>query len=279
MTRTHEIEHLEEDAQRTRAKLTNTVDALRGRISEAVSPSVVTRDLQGYLLRKLKENPLQAAGLAAGLAFPLTRLLATMPAPILLVGAGIALSRTSVSETASGQLAEGVEGAKSALVDAASSVQDAAARATDTASAALGSISDSADSLRAGASDAMDAASDTLASAASEVSDTLQQYPLILGAIGLAIGALIGGAVPASRAEKEAFGELSDDLKRQAGTIATETLDAAKEAAGDVYAEAADEAGRQGLTLESAGAAADELKKSAGNIIHKAAGSSTKKKS
>lgn len=275
MTRTHEIEHLEEDAQRTREKLTNTVDTLRGRLTNAVSPSVVTRDLQGYLVRKVKENPLQAAGLAAGLAFPLTRLLATMPAPILLVGAGIALSKTSVSETASDHLAEG---AKSAFVDAASSAQDAAARANDTASAALGSISDSADSLRAGASDAMDAASASLASAASEVSDTLQQYPLILGAIGLAIGALIGGAVPASSAENEAFGELSDDLKRQAGTIASETLDAAKEAAGDVYAEAADEAGRQGLTLES-GAAADELKRSAGNIIDKAAVSSTKKKS
>src|SRR5689334_23535056 len=80
MTRTHEIEHLEEDAQRTREKLTNTVDTLRGRLTNAVSPSVVTRDLQGYLVRKVKENPLQAAGLAAGLAFPLTRLLATMPA-------------------------------------------------------------------------------------------------------------------------------------------------------------------------------------------------------
>jgi hypothetical protein len=129
MTRTHGIEHLEEDAQRTREKLTNTVDTLRGRLTDAVSPSVVTRDLQGYLVRKVKENPLQAAGLAAGLAFPLTRLLSTMPAPILLVGAGIALSRSSVSETASDHRAENVEGAKSAVVDAASSVQDAAARA------------------------------------------------------------------------------------------------------------------------------------------------------
>ena len=279
MTRTHEIEHLEEDAQRTRENLTNTVDTLRGRITEAVSPSVVTRDLQGYLVRKVKENPLQAAGLAAGLAFPLTRLLATMPAPILLVGAGIALSKTSVSETASGRVAEGVDSARSAVSDASSSIQDVATRATDKASSALGSIADSADSLRAGAADAMDTASNTLASAAREVSDTVQQYPLILGALGLAIGALIGGAVPVSRAEQEAFGELSDDLKRQASTLASDGLDAAKEAAGDVYAEAAGEANRQGLTLENAGVAADELKKSAANITDKTAGSTSTKKS
>lgn len=277
MTRTHEIEHLEEDAQRTREQLTNTVDTLRGRITDAVSPSVVTRDLQGYLVSKIRENPLQAAGLAAGLAFPLTRLLASMPAPVLLVGAGIALSKTNV--TGSHQLQESVDGAKTAISEAKSTVQDAVERAGETATAALDGLADRADGFRASASEAADTAAETISAAAHEVSETFQQYPLLLGAIGLAVGALIGGAVPMARAEHEAFGEVSDEVKRKAGTLASETLEAAKSAAADVYSEAAEEARHQGLTAEKIEDASRTAKDAATNIVEKTAGAPGKKKS
>lgn len=240
MTQVNEIDHLEEDAQRTREQLSNTVDTLRGRITNAVSPTAVTRDLQSFLVKKAKENPLQAAGLAAGLAFPLSKLLANIPAPILLVGAGIALSKTNVSDVVAGQ----ISGAKS---EGRTGAQNMAQRTSNAASAAIGSVTETVDDIRSSASDALDTASESLASTAQDISDTFQQYPLVLGVIGLAVGALIGGAVPVSRVEQSVFGEISDDIKQQASSLASEGLEAAKDAADEVYTEAVNEAAKQGL--------------------------------
>jgi Protein of unknown function (DUF3618) len=97
------------------------------------------------------------------------------------------------------------------------SSRDAAAHATE--------------SVRESASRAASAARDQLARARTGVDYLMHEQPLVLGALGLAAGALIGAALPASDAESRMFGEASD-----------RALDKAKAAGRESYRRARDRA-------------------------------------
>jgi hypothetical protein len=98
------IFQLEREAEGDRRALVNTVKALQ----ERISPTAIKREVQGYvrekkdgILRSLeqraRENPLEAVAIAAGAAYPLWRIVTSIPAALLLVGTGLALTRTSKS--------------------------------------------------------------------------------------------------------------------------------------------------------------------------------------
>jgi Protein of unknown function (DUF3618) len=101
------LSELEREAEHTRADLIHTVDELHTR----VSPHAIKEEVKAYardtgnellhtLERKARQNPLQTVAVAAGLAYPAWRLLINIPAPILLVGAGLALSQFGGSSPA-----------------------------------------------------------------------------------------------------------------------------------------------------------------------------------
>jgi hypothetical protein len=52
----------------------------------------------------------------------------------------------------------------------------------------------------------------------------------LVGALGVAIGAIIAASLPSTRAEAGAMGKASDGVKRAAGTAAQSGFDAAKDA-------------------------------------------------
>jgi hypothetical protein len=64
---------------------------------------------------KARENPLQAAAIGVGVAYPLLRIARSIPAPVLMVGTGLFLLGSGpgqkLSETASKKAAAAVEGA------------------------------------------------------------------------------------------------------------------------------------------------------------------------
>jgi hypothetical protein len=61
---------------------------------------------------------------------------------------------------------------------------------------------------------------ESLAKAQSSLADMLERQPLVLGAIGLAIGATVAGAFRTSDLENEWIGDLSDDVKADLNTRA-----------------------------------------------------------
>ncbi len=87
---------------------------------------------------------------------------------------------------------------------------------------------------------------------ASQAGGILRDNPLLLGALGIAIGAAIGAALPKTRIEDEYFGETADAYKRQAWETGQDTFEEAKSkvlAIGQrAYDDAMGEARRQGLT-------------------------------
>jgi hypothetical protein len=108
---------------------------------------------------------------------------------------------------------------------------------------------------------------ESLAKAQSSLADMLERQPLVLGAIGLAIGATVAGAFRTSDLENEWIGDLSDDVKTdlnmRAGAVSQslrEASDTLKAEVGDTGAEAIDRVKQ--AAMDAADAAREKVKAS-----------------
>ena len=81
---------------------------------------------------------------------------------------------------------------------------------------------------------------ESLAKAQSSLADLLERQPLVLGAIGLAIGASVAGAFRTSELEKDWIGDLSDDVKADLNTRAGAVSQSLREASDTLKAELSD---------------------------------------
>jgi hypothetical protein len=150
------------------------------------------------------------------------------------------------------------------VASASNVMQDAGASALDSA-ARFGR--EQMDSAAEYARSIPDSAADMLDRARSNLADLFSAQPLALGAIGLAIGAGIAAALPASEAEINYMGETSDAVKAKAADFAAEQTSRATEVAGDVLEAVTEEARNQGLTMESAKSAVGEISKKVGRVV------------
>jgi hypothetical protein len=109
-TREPSLEELRAESERTREALASTVRKLRERVGDSaselkalVSPTHIKQEITDYVSRerrsvvetvrrKAVENPLQAAAVGAAVAYPAWGLLRAIPAPLLLIGAGLFLT-------------------------------------------------------------------------------------------------------------------------------------------------------------------------------------------
>lgn len=265
------------------------------------------------LKTQVRDNPLSLAMIGGGLAWLMMG--SGVPKP---GAAGVHRSQDGVRSgprtygTASVPASTGIghvspephRSRESAVGDGKSSAGDGAPglgqRVSDTTgsvSAAMGAASESVghtvqsagDTLREGMHEARDAATERLSSAADAGADlanrarttfldVLEREPLVLGAIGVAVGAAIGAMLPATRVEQEYLGQASADARQRAGTAVAEGIETARHAAADAYSAARDEADRQGLmpggepiaerVAAVAKAAGEELKSAKDQALH-----------
>ena len=282
---------LRAEAEFNRSRLTGTVEQLRTQVEdtatdlkERLSPETLKTEMTQYvrdsrdqlwhtLERKARDNPLQAVAVGAALAYPALKLMRAMPAPLLLVGAGLLLSRTTGNggsasdatdalrnhaqgalDTVGATLERATDNARRTVHDAqdyarqgAESVVD---RATATASSIKDRVTDATDdatsAIRDTAGRVMGQAEDLVQQTRETVSDTWDKNPLLIAAIGLGIGAFIAAAFPSTKAEETMFGDASDALRRQAEGVAAKGVEAAKSAVEGVAAAASG----QGLSVD-----------------------------
>ena len=182
---------------------------------------------------------------------------------------GIAAGARTVTDAVS----EAAGAAGSKLSDAAGNLADQASQVASSVSAPdldTGKLADRAaemkDNLTAGAQQVRErvvtaAQSGWDASAAwrGQLSDNLERQPLLLGAIGLAIGAGIASVLPATETERELVGD-------KAAAVRDEVTNRATRLVSDVKAEAA----AQGLTPAAAQGALEEVARRAKHVATKA---------
>jgi ElaB/YqjD/DUF883 family membrane-anchored ribosome-binding protein len=265
-----------------------------------VAPATIKRQVSEYvresgenmmqtLQRRARENPLQAVAIGAGLAYPAFHLMRAIPAPLLLIGAGLALSRSTTVQQATNQAWDHV---RENVSDAADKARSAFEDARDTAGAALERASDAVTSAKDRVTDTLSTASGKAAGTAAEtaengqdslsrvrsgitemvsrtketVADTYNQSPLLIAGLGLAVGALIASSLPATSAENRMFGDSAERLRRRASEAAAESLEAAKDTASDLV----DAAGQQGLSAEGLSSAAGEMTQKARSVAERA---------
>lgn len=265
-TRNHDsLSELERRSEQTRAELAQTVDALHSRIS----PGAIKADVKAYV----RDNPLQAAAIAVGAAYPVWRLIGAMPAPILLIGAGLAMARrgtaspswssghangngtsdggmmSSLKEKASGLTAQVSETAQDTMDSLRSTVSDTAGRTAET-------LSGTYEATRQAAADTLHQvstrASDGYARASEQVSDMIERHPLLVGGVAFAVGSVVAAALPVTRPESRIMGETAEDLRRRSQDLAMQGLHHARDVAQQVYETAAEEVRNEGLTPEAA---------------------------
>jgi hypothetical protein len=99
------------------------------------------------------------------------------------------------------------------------------------------------------------------------LTDLFKAQPLALGAIGLAIGAGIAAALPATEIENSYLGETSETLKNKAAEIAGDQIEKASSLATDVVEIVAEEARKEGLTIDGAKAAMSDLSGKVGRVV------------
>ncbi|MFY0309847.1 DUF3618 domain-containing protein [Leisingera sp. D0M16] len=197
---------------------------------------------------------------------------------------------------AKGKAAAAGQAARDGASSAASSVQDAAEAARARAARLRARLSEGTENLseeararviaaREAAVDARRKAAQALASGSRQSADFYNRQPLVAGALALALGAAIGGALPRTRTEDDALGEYSDKMMERAEAIfreeqekAAAVLQAARKEAETIASEkrdAMDSAAPQGKT--AAQAAADEVKSAGKRIAGAAAGKAREK--
>ena len=117
------------------------------------------------------------------------------------------------------RLAESAEGAKDAANRTAADVKETVGRATD--------------SVRGGMNRTAEIAQTQARQARDTFNSLVDEQPLVLGAIGLAIGAIIGAALPSTEQEDRLVGELSDKTLNKGKEISARAYEKGSQIAKD----------------------------------------------
>lgn len=238
-----EVEH---EAEHARADLANTLEQLRDNLKpEHMAEEIVTNakvgasNIAGGLFELARQNPLPAVLIGAGVALLLG--LSTRSAT-----KGLFAGGSSRTGAASRRLRSSVEAPSRRRSLAADDLARQAERG-------YSRVSQAAEELRRQAAaapepvtrapDTRRAAKPTTAvprqQAGSRISTLLQDQPLILGALGIAVGAAIGAALPFGETDDGGSGDNAEPLRHTVGDLA-QVEDTELETAADFRQPAAD---------------------------------------
>jgi hypothetical protein len=219
-------------------------------------------DFVGGLQDAIQKNPMSAALIGMGVLWMfaggrnITAAAALFPAAAKATAAGAASGVQRSAEIASGA-GEAVRSFGANLVDGVrDTVSGAAASVGETATKTYEAVKDSAADSSSRMTAGMGGTGGLAGSLQQNLTDTFERQPLLLGAIGLAIGAGMAAAVPTTQMETEMVGDTASRVKAQAEELATTTVDKVTEAAERTFEAVKQEAAAQGLTPQAARAGA-----------------------
>jgi hypothetical protein len=177
----------------------------------------------------------------------------------------------SLAQRAADLKDDGVRAAGSTVDTVQDFASGAAAVARRAANTTADAGIDAARATRDKASDLTDSGIDAVRTAGKRASDladqagktifqTIEQNPLLVAGVGLLVGGLIASAFPRSQIEDDLVGDTSTAVKRRAQAAASQGLETARNAAGEIYDETSRRAEAEGLTTDGLGKAAEDLR-------------------
>jgi ElaB/YqjD/DUF883 family membrane-anchored ribosome-binding protein len=223
-------ETLEREIDAQRNSIGNIVDALESKFSagqlldQALS---YTKGNGGEFFNNLgttiKNNPLPTVLTSVGLLWLMmgqNRSPATPSASSSLGHLGERVSDMAHSVT------DSFSDAKSRIEETARRMKDKAGQVTDKAGALTDNVgarlSETGQHLNKGSHDVSDTLHQQARKAQSGLNYLLQEQPLALAAMGIAIGAALGAALPVTERENRVMGQASDELTSKAKNLASE---------------------------------------------------------
>jgi hypothetical protein len=238
--RQQSLSELKRDAEHTREEFAVTADRLRTKVTDTVSdfrerasPAAIKAEVGDYfrtrgdlLLEKARQNPLQAVAIGVGLAYPLMSVVRSIPAPVLMIGAGLFLMGSSPGQrigqklaTASDDLTDRARSGADALTRTLQEGQERLAEGVDSAkravSLALETARQQASMAGAGLSDVVDDFKEMAQRTANSSDSTLaggldHLHQKASASIDAVAGVAQGGAVLASTAAQDALNAATD---------------------------------------------------------------------
>lgn len=251
---TRSSEDIEREVESARNNLDRTVDALKDKMTPGQLIDEISRSFKGggasdmmdNLGAQVRENPMALAMIGAGMAWlmmgksgyktPDTAAAAYQNAPTGLHPEGQPHpGPAQAAKAAAEKVNQAISGAKDTVGGVTSSAKEALGGAAERAAAGVHGMGEQA--------------SVAGRKAARTFEDILQQEPLIIGALGLAVGVAVGAALPSTTLEDRTFGAARDDLVKAGGEkleAAAGTLRASGEAALNAVKSEADNQGLSG---------------------------------
>jgi ElaB/YqjD/DUF883 family membrane-anchored ribosome-binding protein len=223
-------ETLEREINAQRSAIGNIVDALESKFSpgqlldQALSYTKGNSgEFFGNLATTVKSNPLPTVLTSVGLLWLMmnqNRSPSTTSGPSSLGHLGDRVSDMAHSVT------DSFSDAKSRIEETARRMKDKAGQVTDKAGELTDKVSEklsaTGQQFNQGSHDATDTLHQQARNAQSGFNYMLQEQPLALAAIGIALGAALGAALPVTERENRMMGEASDELTGKAKSLATE---------------------------------------------------------
>jgi hypothetical protein len=259
-------ERLSETAEDIRQKV--SPGHIKSEVSDYISQK--TQGWFDALKQQATDNPMQAIAAGTAVAVPVLRLARAFPLPLLMIGAGLVLSSKGVRSRAAeatapamdkardmlNQTAEGAQAVGNNLKDAvslaenrvggvANDARDRAAgfaedlrtQATQTTSTVtdklktdLDAANDTVERARSIAKDTVDTVKNVATAAPVKTRQLIRENAVVIGGLGIAIGAIIAAALPKTEAEAHVMGGPSEQVKQAAKQATQAGFEAAKNA-------------------------------------------------
>lgn len=278
---TDETEQIREQIEETRSKMSETIDAIQEKLSLSNISEQVTEQVTeqvSNIYQTAKETVYEATlGKAGTLMQKLDkeinksgfmRELGDRPLPLFLIalGAGLLLfnnnkksSRTNYRYAGGGRSLKSsnyenrnrssmLKSASDSISSAAGSTYETVGNAANSAYETVGGAANTAYEKVTGLADTTWQKAGDLGGQVREQYDYyIEENPLAVGAVALAVGAAVGFAIPSTRYESELVGEARENLMSRVGETVSETIDKVKTVADQAKNTVTEEAKNQGL--------------------------------
>lgn len=229
-------------------------------------------DFFNSLQDAVRQNPVSAALVGMGILWMftggnrITAAAAILAPSARAVGAGVGGGLQAPAD-AVGTVTEGIRSVGSRVADSVGDTLSSAGKSiSDGASQAFDAVKDASSSRAVSryVNEQANAGNGLATALQGNLKTTFERQPLLLGAIGLAVGAGMAAGLPRTEIETEFAGEAADRVKAQVKEIASDQVDRVTETATRTFEAVKDEAVAQGLTgqaaKESAAAVGEKLK-------------------